>query len=94
MSTLFDISVLSTTSDDGKYLCLQFRESTSFIVFHVFFMSDLYLLKVYTINFRFVARILFRKIVLYVFRLILIILYSIEVGFVDLLSLYSLPISY
>ena len=55
-------------------------------------MSDLYLLKVYTINFRFAARILFHKILLYVFRLILIILYSIEVGFVDLLSLYSLSL--
>ena len=82
MSSLFVISVLFMLISVGKLFLLPFLEMISFIVFHVFLISDLYLAKVDARNCCLAARMLIFNILLYVLRLIYIISYSLEVGFV------------
>ena len=74
----------------GKLFLLPFLEIISFIVFHVFLISDLYLAKVDARNCCLAARMLIFNILLYVLRLIYIISYSLEVGFVNFILLYRL----
>ena len=62
----------------------------SFIVFHVFLISNLYLAKVDTRNCCLAARMLIFNILLYVLRIIYIISYTLEVGFVNFILLYRL----
>ena len=74
----------------GKLFLLPFLEIISFIVFHVFLISELYLAKVEARSCCLAARMLIVNILLYVFRLIYIISYSLEVGFVNFILLYRL----
>ena len=90
MSSLFVISVLFMLISVGKVFLLPFLEIISFIVFHVFLISDLYLAKVDARNCCLAARMLIFNILLYVLRLIYIISYSLEVGFVNFIVLYRL----
>ena len=57
MSSLFVISVLFMLISVGKLFLLPFLEIISFIVFHVFLISDLYLAKVDARNCCLAARI-------------------------------------
>ena len=74
----------------GKFVLLLFLEIISFIVFHVFLISDLYLAKVDARNCCLAARMLIFNILLYVLRLIYIISYFLEEGFVNFILLYRL----
>ena len=90
MSSLFVISVLFMLISVGKLFFLPFLKIISFIVFHVFLISELYLAKVEARNCCLAARMLIFNILLYVLRLIYIILYSLEVGFVNFILFYRL----
>ena len=90
MSSLFVISVLFMLISVGKLFLLLFLEIISFIVFHVFLISDLYLVKVDARNCCLAARMFIFNILLYVLRLIYIISFSLEVGFVNFILLYRL----
>ena len=86
MSSLFVISVLFMLISVEKLFLLPFLEMISFIVFYVFLILDLYLAKVDARNCCLAAHILIFDILLYV----LIISYSLEVGFVNFILLYRL----
>ena len=90
MSSLFVISLLFMLIGVGKLFLLPFLEMISFIVFHVFLISDLYLVKVDARNCCLAARRLIFNILLCVLRVIYIISYSLELGFVNFILLYRL----
>ena len=90
MSSLFVISVLFMLISVGKLFLLPFLKIISFIVFHVFLISELYLAKVEARSCCLAARLLIFNILLNVLRLIYNISYFLEVGFVNFIFLYRL----
>ena len=94
MSNLFVIAMPFMLRDMGNGRLLPFlRELVSLIVFHVFFISDLYLSNVDARNCCLAADMLRHRILLNVLRLMLNFSYSLEPGLVNFYFLYKLSLN-